>query len=153
MGWVVSVTPRPRSTPGKGPPGTQWIGGWVGLRADLDTEARRKIIYLCRGPNPVVQSVVRHYSDWATPAPIISTQSKIILWFGVWNEVRNFKNLNTKLPPPHQNRNESYIYIYIYKTHGLPQTATTYIYIQALSRLLLNTEEAHAPSQGHWGIL
>jgi hypothetical protein len=33
-------------------PGTHWIGGWVGLRAGLDTEARRKIICPCRGSNP-----------------------------------------------------------------------------------------------------
>jgi hypothetical protein len=41
------------------------IGGWVGPRAGLDTEARGKIIYLCRGSNPdrpVVQPVVRHYT-------------------------------------------------------------------------------------------
>jgi hypothetical protein len=31
--------------------GTDWVGGWVGLRADLDTEAREKIVYLCRGSN------------------------------------------------------------------------------------------------------
>jgi hypothetical protein len=47
--------------PGKEPP--------VGLRAGLDTEARRKISCLCRGLNldrPVVQSVARHYTAWAT---------------------------------------------------------------------------------------
>jgi hypothetical protein len=33
-------------------PGTYWIGGWVGLRAGLDTEARGKILCLCRGSNP-----------------------------------------------------------------------------------------------------
>jgi hypothetical protein len=32
-------------------PGTHWIGGWVGLRAGLDAEARGKILYICRGPN------------------------------------------------------------------------------------------------------
>jgi hypothetical protein len=32
-------------------PGTHWIGGWVGLRAGLDTEARGKIICLCRESN------------------------------------------------------------------------------------------------------
>jgi hypothetical protein len=30
--------------PGKGPPGTHCIAGWVGLRAGLDTGARRKIL-------------------------------------------------------------------------------------------------------------
>jgi hypothetical protein len=33
-------------------PDTHWIGRWVSLRADLDTEARRKILCLCRGSNP-----------------------------------------------------------------------------------------------------
>jgi hypothetical protein len=65
-GWVVSVTPRPRFTPG-----TDCTGGWVGPKPGLDTEARGKILCPCRGSNPdrpVVQSVVRHYTDWATPA-------------------------------------------------------------------------------------
>jgi hypothetical protein len=30
---------------------TNWIGGWVGLKAGLDTEARVKILCLCRGSN------------------------------------------------------------------------------------------------------
>jgi hypothetical protein len=30
---------------------------------------RRKIFFLCRGSNPVVQSVDSHYTDWATLAP------------------------------------------------------------------------------------
>jgi hypothetical protein len=52
--------------------GTHCTGGWVGLRAGLDTEDRGKIICPCRGSNldrPVVQSVSRHYTDLATPAP------------------------------------------------------------------------------------
>jgi hypothetical protein len=50
---------------GKGPPGTHCTGGWVGLRAGLDTQARGKILSPCRGSNPdrpVVQPVVRHYT-------------------------------------------------------------------------------------------
>jgi hypothetical protein len=38
MGWVVSITPRPRFTPGERTPGTHCTGGWVGPRAGLDTE-------------------------------------------------------------------------------------------------------------------
>jgi hypothetical protein len=55
--------------PGVRIPGTHCTGGWVGLRAGLDTEARVKILCPWRGSNPdrpVVQSVVRHYTDWAT---------------------------------------------------------------------------------------
>jgi hypothetical protein len=51
-GWVVSVTSRPRFTPGERTPGTHWTGSWVGPRASLDAEARKKIICLCRGSNP-----------------------------------------------------------------------------------------------------
>jgi hypothetical protein len=51
---------------GKRTPDTHCTGGWVGLRAGLDTQAREKVFRLCRGSNldgPVVQSVVRHYID------------------------------------------------------------------------------------------
>jgi hypothetical protein len=33
-------------------PGTHWTGGWVGPRAGLDAEARRKVLCLCRRSNP-----------------------------------------------------------------------------------------------------
>jgi hypothetical protein len=33
-------------------PGAHCTGGWVGLRAGLDTEARGKILCPCRGSNP-----------------------------------------------------------------------------------------------------
>jgi len=46
---------------GKDPPGTHWIGGWVGLRAGLDTE--EKSFASARDRAPVVQSIVRHYTD------------------------------------------------------------------------------------------
>jgi hypothetical protein len=32
--------------PGKEPPDTQWIGGWVGLRAGLDDVEKRKFLTL-----------------------------------------------------------------------------------------------------------
>jgi hypothetical protein len=44
-GWVVSVTPRPRFTPGERTPGTHWTGGWVGPRAGLDAGARIQFIW------------------------------------------------------------------------------------------------------------
>jgi hypothetical protein len=52
MGWVVSVTPRLCFTPGERTAGTHCTGGWVDLRAGLDTEARGKFPCLCRGSNP-----------------------------------------------------------------------------------------------------
>jgi hypothetical protein len=78
-GWVVSITPRPRLTPGERTPGTHCAGGWVGPRAGLEKEARVKILCPCRGSNPdlpVVQPVVKHYTAWATPARYASIWSR-----------------------------------------------------------------------------
>jgi hypothetical protein len=44
MGVSVSVTPRPRFSPGEKTPGIHCTGGWVGPRACLDTEARVNIL-------------------------------------------------------------------------------------------------------------
>jgi hypothetical protein len=38
--------------PGERGPGTHFIGGWVGPRADMDAETRRKMLCLCRRSNP-----------------------------------------------------------------------------------------------------
>jgi hypothetical protein len=54
-------------------PDTHWTAGLVDPRSGLDTEVRRKILCPCRGSNldrPVVQSVARHYTDGANPAPL-----------------------------------------------------------------------------------
>jgi hypothetical protein len=40
-----ALYPQERTT------GTHWIGGWVGLRAGLDTEVNEKILCFCRGSN------------------------------------------------------------------------------------------------------
>jgi hypothetical protein len=58
-GWVVSVTPWPRFTPGKRTPGTHWIEGWVGPRAGLDAGVRRKILCLCRGSKFLVERYLK----------------------------------------------------------------------------------------------
>jgi hypothetical protein len=49
-------------------PGTHLIEGWVDLRAGLDTEARWKILCLCRGSSPG-HPVCSQTLYWATPAP------------------------------------------------------------------------------------
>jgi hypothetical protein len=41
-GWVVSVTPRPRFTTLERTRGTHCTGGWVSLRACVDTDDREK---------------------------------------------------------------------------------------------------------------
>jgi hypothetical protein len=69
-------TPRERT------PGTHWTGVWVGPRAVPDTEARGKILCPRRESNPdrpVVQPVVRHYTDWANPAPNIIRVTSFII--------------------------------------------------------------------------
>jgi hypothetical protein len=73
-GWVVSVTPRTRFTPGKGPPvPIGQVGGWS-PEPIWTQRLEEKSTYLCQGSNfdrPVVQSIVRRNTDWDTPAPYI----------------------------------------------------------------------------------
>jgi hypothetical protein len=76
--WVVNFTPRPLYPQGKAP-GTHWIGGWVGLRAVLDTVLKRKIPSPRRGSKlrtPIVQSVAKRYTDRAITAPAM-----------IWNRI------------------------------------------------------------------
>jgi hypothetical protein len=68
MGWVISHAPA-ALYPRERTPGTYWIEGWVGLRAGLDTETRRKILCFCRGSNPRRPVCSQTLSGWATPAP------------------------------------------------------------------------------------
>jgi hypothetical protein len=52
-------------------PGIHWSGGWVGPEPVWADSVVEKPSSLCRGSNldhPVIQSVERHYTDWATPA-------------------------------------------------------------------------------------
>jgi hypothetical protein len=67
--WSAS---RPyRFTPGEVAPNTSWIGGWVGLRVDLDDVEKRKFLTLLGleiqplGPRARSQSLYRlHYLDF-----------------------------------------------------------------------------------------
>jgi hypothetical protein len=56
-------------TPGDTAPGTHCVGGWLGLRADLDVMEERKISCPWRESNPD-SSVVQPSRpiDWANPA-------------------------------------------------------------------------------------
>jgi hypothetical protein len=49
--WSASRLGR-ASPPGKGPPSTHWIGGWMGPRAGVDTEARGTILSPLPGIEP-----------------------------------------------------------------------------------------------------
>jgi hypothetical protein len=71
---------------------THWTGDWVDPRASLDTEVRRKTLYLCRGSNLdrlVIQSIARHYTDWATLAPKFNKHivRKHFKYFWVWRGI------------------------------------------------------------------
>jgi hypothetical protein len=61
-----------------------WIGGWVCLRAGLGTEARGKILCLCRGSNLVCC------------CSIVFISFKM-LWFIIIIETRNFFPLNSTI--------------------------------------------------------
>jgi hypothetical protein len=44
------------------------LGGWVGLRAGLDTETIGKMFDSAGDRTPLVRSVIRHCTDRTTPA-------------------------------------------------------------------------------------
>jgi hypothetical protein len=46
VGGECSASHPGRFTPGERAPGTHWIGGWVGPRADLDDAEKRKFLTL-----------------------------------------------------------------------------------------------------------
>jgi hypothetical protein len=71
--WSASCPGRLLS-PGRDP-GTHWIGGWVDLRAGLDTESREQSFTSDGDETPVVQSAIRHYTDWVSSAGTFSEAS------------------------------------------------------------------------------
>jgi hypothetical protein len=52
----------------------------MGLRAGLDTEARGKILCVCRNRTPVVQSVVRHYTRRSQTVGSDPRGALLVLW-------------------------------------------------------------------------
>jgi hypothetical protein len=95
-----AFSPRERNA------GTHCTGGWVGPKAGLDTEDRGKILYPCRGSNldrPLVQSIARHHTAWATPAPglnvIDSNKLPMLLftskgWDCLWTAATNRRTVH-----------------------------------------------------------
>jgi hypothetical protein len=71
--WVVSFTSRLLY------PGARFLVGWVGPRAGLDTLAMKNIPSPAGNRTPFVQTIVSHYTDWATPAAFIVIDY-VILW-------------------------------------------------------------------------
>jgi hypothetical protein len=80
--WMVSYKPRPRFTPVERTQGTHWTGGWVGPRAGLEAEARRKILCLCRGSNPghPVRSQSLYWLTYPGSNKYIYRVSEKLLW-------------------------------------------------------------------------
>jgi hypothetical protein len=79
MGCVLSVTPRPRLSQGKGPQDPLY-------RKHFSSSGKR---------TPVVQSVVRHYTDWAIPAP--QEMSHHHHHHRLYNSVRVLASLKSRL--------------------------------------------------------
>jgi hypothetical protein len=70
-GWVISVTPWPRFTPGERIPRYPLYRRLGGPYSRSEIEVRGQILCFCRGSNlNVVHSVARHYTDWDTPATV-----------------------------------------------------------------------------------
>jgi len=55
-------------SPGVIAPGTRWIGGWVGLRAGLDSVVKKILSPSVTEPESS-STKPSHYNDWATTAP------------------------------------------------------------------------------------
>jgi hypothetical protein len=84
-----------RALPQERIPSTHWLGGWVGLRAGLYTEARGKSFVSPGYRIPVVRSVVRHYTDWASQCFLFSVYFPNFLKFCM-----HFSSLRSLLPIP-----------------------------------------------------
>jgi hypothetical protein len=79
-GWVVSVTPRSRFAPGKGPPvPIVQDAGWA-PEPVWTQRLEENYFRLCWGLNldrPVAQPVAWHYTDWATRLRLFGYKNKM----------------------------------------------------------------------------
>jgi hypothetical protein len=108
MGWVVSVTPRPRFTPGKGPgyPLDRRLGGLV--RAG---RLKEKYFAVTGDRTPVVQCVVTHYTDWATPAAVTARTTEKLHYTvdGITEQsMSDYSGLNLHCCFPHTHCTEAF---------------------------------------------
>jgi hypothetical protein len=62
-GGELSASRPGRFTFGERASGTNWIGGWVGLRAGPDAVSREKFLAPAENRTPAVQSVAHRYTD------------------------------------------------------------------------------------------
>jgi hypothetical protein len=116
MGWVVSVRPRQRFTSGKGP-SLPIDGYWLGPRAGLDTDDIGKSFCFCRESNlyrPIVQSVVGHYTDWATLALILEET----VFANVYRTVRNTFTIESNGVVLLQRATNEWLNNLVHKRHG-----------------------------------
>jgi hypothetical protein len=77
MGWVVSITPRPRFTPGERTPGTHCTGGWVGPRAGLPKISNSMVESSCR-------SFRQYYSPPRQTQSLIMAFKTVRDWIPSW---------------------------------------------------------------------
>jgi hypothetical protein len=63
--------------------GTNWIGGWVGSKAGLDTRKIPSSRWDSSRDYPNVQPVVSRYTDWAIPA--LSMQEDMFKLLSIFN--------------------------------------------------------------------
>jgi hypothetical protein len=86
MEWVVSVTSRPRFSPGERTPGTHCTGGWVDPRASLDTEDRGKILLSLlgiehRSPGRPVRNCCHQRAYYSSPTCIWVWRATVEWWW------------------------------------------------------------------------
>jgi hypothetical protein len=75
------------------PPGTHWIGAWVGPRAVQDAVVERKIPSPRREWNPktpIVQPAAQRYTDWAITAVYYRIFLMFVCMVWLWSSRNDF---------------------------------------------------------------